>query len=93
MNPNLPETIEIGDDVIFQILDDEVVLLNIASSQYYGLDPLGAEVWKLLLEHRSTGVVVERLCAKYQVDPDTARSDLGALIQSLNQAGLVRAAA
>jgi hypothetical protein len=87
------EPIAIGDDVLYQVLDDELVLLNIANSQYYGLDNVGADMWNLLLEHRDADIVVNRLCEKYEVDEATARCDLQALMQSLREMGLLKAAA
>ena len=85
----LPERIEIGDDVLFQALDQDIILLNMATSQYYGLDSIGADIWKLLMEHRNADRVVDLVCAKYEVDEATARRDLQALIQSLREAGLL----
>lgn len=88
-NP-LPESVEIGDSVIYQTLQDEIVLLNMASQQYYGLDSVGADVWKMLLELRNPGDVVCRLQESYEVDAETARNDLRALIGNLVEAGLLK---
>jgi len=88
----ISEQLTIGDDVLYQVIDDELVLLNIANSQYYGLDPIGADMWNMLLEHRDADTVVSRVCEKYEVDEATARCDLQALIQSLRELGLVKAA-
>ena len=91
MNEAVSEQIAIGEDVLYQVLDDELVLLNIANSQYYGLDNVGADMWRLLLEHRQPETAVNLLCEKYEVDQATARQDLEVLIQNLRELGLLRA--
>jgi hypothetical protein len=91
MTEEISKQIAIGDDVLHQVLDDELVLLNIANSQYYGLDDVGADMWNLVLEHGDSDIVVNRLCEKYEVDEATARRDLQALIQSLREVGLLKA--
>ena len=35
-------------DVLFQDLGEEVVLLEVESGQYYGLNEVGARMWSLL---------------------------------------------
>ncbi|HEY3838520.1 MAG TPA: PqqD family protein [Bryobacteraceae bacterium] len=92
MTEAVSERITVGDDVLYQVLDDELVLLNIANSQYYGLDDVGAEMWRLLVEHHDAETVVSRLCDQYEVDEATARFDLLALIESLREQGLLKAA-
>lgn len=82
----------IGDSVIYQTLNDELVLLNMESQQYFGLDDVGADIWQLLLEHKSTDLVATHLLAKYQVDEETARRDVEKLVNELLSAGLVRTA-
>jgi predicted transcriptional regulator len=93
MTEEISGQIAIGDDVLYQVLDDELVLLNIANSQYYGLDNVGADMWNLLLEHREADIVVNRLREKYEVDETTVRCDLQTLIQSLRELGLLKAGA
>jgi hypothetical protein len=92
MMETLCDQIAIGDDVLYQVLDHELVLLNIANSQYYGLDDVGAEMWGMLAEHRNAETVVNLVCEMYQVDEETARQDLQTLIQSLRGLGLLKAA-
>src|SRR3954468_9964599 len=43
-----------GPHVLFQDLDAEAVLLNLSSGVYYGAGGVGARVWTLLLEGKTT---------------------------------------
>ena len=42
--------IEISEDVLFQEVGGETVLLDLASEQYFGLDAVGTRIWQLLGE-------------------------------------------
>lgn len=83
--------VEIGEDVLFQQLQGEVVLLNMASQRYYGLDRVGARMWELLLESGNVDAVTDRLLETYDTDRLTLRSDLESLVGELVGAGLLRA--
>ena len=41
-----PVGFEIGESVIFQKLNDEIVVLNLENQNYFGLDNVGAEMWE-----------------------------------------------
>jgi hypothetical protein len=87
-----PAKVEPSDDVIYQDLQDEMVLLNMGDQQYFGLDDVGSSMWKLLAEHGDVDTVAERLCAEYEVDAETVRKDLDVLVRNLIAAGLLKAA-
>ena len=92
MNESLPAIVAIGDAVLYQELEDEVVLLNMANQQYYGLNDIGAEMWKCLLESGNVATAGERLCRSYETDPTVIRADFEGLVRDLLSAGLLKAA-
>jgi len=88
---SFPATVEPGDEVIFQALHNEMVLLNMKSQEYFGLDDVGSEMWNLLVQHGDVETVVAILTERYNVDQETLRQDLVALIGRLMEAGLLKA--
>ena len=82
--------IKIPDDVMFRILGDEAVILNVASGVYFGLDTIGTRMWQLMSEHGSTDKVVETLLEEYEVEETQLRRDLDKLIEQLSEKGLVK---
>jgi hypothetical protein len=74
-------------DVIWREVDGEVVLLNVATGQYFGLDAVGSQVWILLQSMGSQGANLETLCnlvkGEFEVDSATAEHDLTALLNDL----------
>jgi len=57
----------------------------------YTLSEVAARVWTLLDGELALPSLVERICAEYDVDVPTAEADLGELLASLEEAGLVSA--
>lgn len=77
-------------DVVWRDLEGEVVILNLATATYFGLEGIGNDIWRYLAEHQSTDQLVETLCAEYDVSPDEMRADLDRFLRELSEKGLVR---
>lgn len=73
-----------------QEVGGETVLLDLASEQYFGLDPVGTRIWELLADAPPLEQVHDMLCAEFEAEPDRIRHDLLALVQQLRDAGLVK---
>ncbi len=78
-----------SDEVLFQEVGGEGVLLDLASERYFGLDPVGARIWTLLAENERLQSIHEALCAEYDAEPTRVADDLLALTSQLAEAGLV----
>ena len=83
--------IRIPDDVVFRVLGDEAVILNLASGVYFGLDTVGTRMWQLISEHGSTDKVIAAMLDEYAAEEGQLRSDLDKLIEQLSEKGLVQA--
>lgn len=83
------QTIRIPETVLFQEVEGQSVLLDLASEQYYGLDEVGTRCWRLLCDGLDLDQVRERLLAEYAVSAEQLDADLDALIAELSAAGLV----
>ena len=87
--PNPTRQIQVATDVLYQPLGDEAVLLNLNDDHYYSLDDVGARMWQLLAEHGDPEVVVRQMVSEYDVEEAILRRDLAALIEKLEEAGLI----
>jgi hypothetical protein len=79
-----------SEDVIFHALQDELILLNLKSQEYFALNSIGADMWSRLLEHGNVETVARLLSAEYDVEEQTLRNDLENLIGRLVGAGLLK---
>jgi hypothetical protein len=73
-------------------LDGEAVLLEMDRKRYFRLNETGQAIWRALEAGRTADEVVEALVETFDVDPDTARAELGRFIEELSAEGLVRQA-
>lgn len=70
-------------------LDGEAVILNLQNSVYYGLDPVGARIWRLIQTPRTVNEVRDILLQEYDVEADRCERDLLELLQKLAAEGLI----
>jgi hypothetical protein len=81
--------VRVNDDVLFQELQGEAVLLNLKSGVYFGLDPVGTRIWQLFAEHEVLAEIAQTIVAEYDVAEDRCSADLLALVGDLERQGLV----
>ena len=78
------------DDVILHEEEGEAFLLHVPTGRYYGLNRTGLVVWKALAAGEDPAGALE---ARWpDVPADTRQADIEAIVDSLVQAGLARAA-
>ena len=77
-------------DIVWRELDGEIVILNLATGYYYGLEGAGNDMWRLLVEHGSTERVVEVLTGEYEIAPERLEADLQSLVRDLARKSIVR---
>lgn len=77
--------------VIYRSLSEGAVLFCVADEVYFGLNPVGAEVWELLPPaHLTLDALCDTLCARHpDVPADEIRRDVIDLLDSLQSFGLV----
>lgn len=72
-------------------LSNEVVILNIRNNTYYGLNEVGAVIWKALKERpRTQQELCARVVQEFDVPLEKCASDVAALISELVKSGLVQ---
>ena len=70
-------------------LGDEVIILGLDDSMYYGLSATGVRIWELVQVPRTVGEILAALVADYEVDRHRAETDLEALLADLHSRGLI----
>ncbi len=85
MSPMITERsiITAAQDQVSVDLDGEVVILNLKDGVYYGLETVGARVWKLIQEPKTLKEILEILLQEYDVEPDRCARELQALLEDL----------
>ena len=70
-------------------LADEAAILDLNSGVYFGLNAVGARIWKLVQAPRTVNEVLQALLEEYDVEPERCERDLVALLQELVTYGLI----
>ena len=81
--------VSIPDSVLSTELHDEGVLLNLETGEYFGLDGVGMEMWKLLRANGDVGAARAALLEQYDVAEDVLAKDLDELITKLAERKLL----
>lgn len=76
-------------DVLFQEVDGEIVLLDLESERYFGLNRTGARIWQLVGEGAAPDAIVDRLQREFEADRAAIARDVEALLDQLLRAGLL----
>ena len=64
-------------------MDDQVIVADMRSGHYLGLDGVGARVWDLIGEGATLGAIMECLSTEYEVSVDVLERDIGGLVEEL----------
>jgi len=90
MDISLDSIVTVADDVVSCDLEDEAAILNLKDGIYYGLDPVGARIWKLLQKPVKVNEILETLLEEYEVGREECRGDLMELLEEMKDNGLVK---
>ncbi len=78
-----------NEDVVFRDLQGEMVLLNLKTGVYFGLDPVGTRIWHLIQEGRSLQEIRDAVMQEYDVTKDQCEQDLLRFVGQLRERELV----
>ena len=67
----------------------ETVILHLDDGIYYSLNAVGARVWSLLQEPRTSEELVARVLEEFEVAPERCRADVDELLSALRARALV----
>ena len=70
-------------------LGGEAAILNTKNGTYYGLDPVGAHIWKLVQAPLRVSQIRESVLQTYQVEAERCGRDIVSLLERLLAEGLI----
>jgi len=81
-------------DVVYRIIAGEAILLPISketqiAGRLLSLNEVGAFIWERIDGEKSLDEILAEMQREYEVEEDTARSDLRELIESLEKMGAI----
>src|SRR5512136_1165031 len=82
-------TIIVTKDQVSADLSGEAAILNLKTSSYFGLNTVGASIWKLVQEPKTVSQIRDAIIQEYDVEPDRCEHDILELLQELSRHGLI----
>jgi hypothetical protein len=71
------------------VVGDEAVILHLKDGTYFGLNPVGAAVWKLIEKPKTVPQLRDALVGEFEVSAAECERDLLNLLESLAKVGLI----
>lgn len=79
----LESKVRVSSRVYAREFGGEIVLLDFGIGEYFGLDEIGAEVWRRLQNGESLHEIADRIVEGYDVSQEVAEGDLLALVTEM----------
>lgn len=70
-------------------LSEEVVILDLSSGVYFGLEGVGSVMWHLIQEPKTVSQVVDRLLSEYDISRAECEAKTIGFLEELAKLGLI----
>lgn len=83
--------VRIPDGILCHTLEDELVLLDLTTGGYFGLNPVGTRIWQLLSEHQAQPLqqILDLLLGEYEVPESRCAEELLGLVALMQEKRLL----
>lgn len=78
------------EDMLEAEVNDEIVALDVARGQCFGMNEVASAVWRMLAEPKSIDEICDALSTDYDVDAATCQAEVRHLMSELQNEGLVK---
>ncbi len=78
-----------AEDLLVTEFGAELVVLNLRDGVYYGLEDVGARIWRLIQEPVTVAAICDVVASEYDVERVSCEADTRALLGELAARGLV----
>ncbi|MFW5944368.1 MAG: lasso peptide biosynthesis PqqD family chaperone [Bacteroidota bacterium] len=77
-------------EVFASEIDEEVVMMNVDTGKYYGMDTVGSRIWELIAEEIQVKDVIGKLMEEYDVEEEQCKNDVLEFLNELYENKLVQ---
>lgn len=81
--------VTVSPSVYARAFGGELVLLDFARGEYFGLDETGAEIWRRLSEGDDLGTIADRIASRFEVSREDALVDVVELVTEMHAHALI----
>ena len=81
------------ENIAWRNVNNEIVILNLKSGEYYTLNDVGQIIWLEVANQKSVEEIKSKLILEFDVSPDTAAQDIKTFISKMVDEGLLHVSA
>lgn len=70
-------------EIMTSPMDKELVMMSVDRGMYYGLDPIGADIWERLAQPVRVADLCAQLVLDYEVEPAVCAADVLAVLNEM----------
>ena len=70
-------------EILHSIVDNEIIMMNIETGKYFGVDDIGGRIWELIENPMTFEALCNTLQAEYEVDEQTCIADTKEFLDTL----------
>jgi len=76
-------------EIAYEIIDDEVIVINFSNGNYFSLVGTGVDIWELLAVGSTTSEIINALMHLYDIRYEDAEASVFQLCEALEKEGLI----
>ena len=77
-------------DIVFNKLDDEIVMMSIKNGEYYGLDIIGSRIWEIIEKPVPFKQIIDILKEEFDVTEEQCIIDVKEFLGMLEKKNLIK---
>ena len=86
---NIKSKITLSKNVFVQEIDDETIILDAITQEYFSLNEIGKVIWSLLSQNKNLEEIKAQMLEMYEVPEEQLEKDLLNFLQALAKKGLI----
>lgn len=86
---SLETKVTIPDTLFLQSVDDDTILLDINTQEYFSLNKVGTTIWDIMSKVNNLKEVKKEILKMYEVDEKQVESDILSFVEALDEKKLI----
>lgn len=80
-----------GANIVYEVFDEEVVVVNLNSGKYYSIRNIAAYIWKAIIASLAIEIIIEHLSERYPTASEDISKDVFTFVDLMVKEGLLKA--
>lgn len=87
---NINSKITLPSSVFIQEIDDEIIILDSLTKEYFAINEIGKVIWNLMSQSKKLEDIKTEMLELYEVEENQLENDILNFIKALEEKGLIK---